>query len=215
MLQPDKRAEILDPATPWQYVRAVGEDVVAGELIVPALHLLKPPDIGAILAGGITEIEVLAKPKVMIIPSGSDIVPPEVDREKGDVPDFNSSVVSAYLQEWGASTEIHPIVPDEPAQIKAAVEKAADKADMLIVIAGSSAGDNDFTYEALAELGEIYVHGVATRPGKPVILGAVSGKPVVGLPGYPVSAYFSLEWFIRPLMYRYYAAHEPVRERCV
>ncbi len=86
---------------PWQYVRAVGEDVVACELIVPAFHRLRPPDLGAILAGGIMEIEVLARPEVMIIPSGSEIVSPEADRDKGDVPDFNSSVVSAYLQEWG------------------------------------------------------------------------------------------------------------------
>lgn len=212
-LRPDRSAEILAPATPWQYVRAVGEDVVACELIVPAFHRLRPPDLGAILAGGIMEIEVLARPEVMIIPSGSEIVSPEADRDKGDVPDFNSSVVSAYLQEWGALPEVHPIVPDEPAQIKAAVEQAANKADMLIVIAGSSAGSKDFTYAALAEQGEVYVHGVATRPGKPTILGAVGGKPAVGLPGYPVSAYLSLEWFVRPLLCRYHAICEPERER--
>ena len=164
MLQPDKSAEIMAPAPPWQYVRAVGEDIVAGELVVPAFHRLRPPDIGAILAGGRTEIEVLTRPRVVIIPSGSEIVPPGADRGRGDVPDFNSSVVSAYLREWGARPEIHPVVPDVLAQIKAAVVRAADGADMIIIIAGSSAGSKDFTYAALAELGEVYVHGVSTRP---------------------------------------------------
>lgn len=212
MLQPDRSAEIMAPVPPWQYVRAVGEDVVAGELVVPAFHRLRPPDTGAILAGGTTEIEVLARPRVMVIPSGSEIVPPGAERGRGDVPDFNSSVVSAYLREWGALPEIHPVVPDVLAQIKAAVERAANEADMLIVIAGSSAGSKDFTYAALSELGEVYVHGISTRPGKPTVLGSIDGKPAVGLPGYPVSAYFSLEWFVRPLLHHYYAAREPARE---
>lgn len=208
---PDGGAEILCPATPWQHVRAVGEDVVAGELIVPAFHRLRPPDLGAVMAGGITEIAVLCKPHVAVIPTGSEIVPPGAPRVKGSIPDFNSTVISAYLEEWGALPAILDVVPDEPERVKDAVEQASLKYDLVIVIAGSSAGRRDFTYAAISELGEAYVHGVATRPGKPVILGSVCGKPAVGLPGYPVSAYLSLEWFVRPLIYRY--RHETVPER--
>ncbi len=209
------QVEILNPATPWQHVRAVGEDVVAGELLLPARRRLRPPDIGALLAGGITEIEVLKKPRIAIIPTGSEVIPPHAPREKGKVPDFNSSVTAAYLYEWGAVPEIYPIVPDEPEQMKESIRKAAKDADAVIVIAGSSAGSKDYTYSCIAaqEKGEVFVHGIATRPGKPTILGKIGDKPAVGLPGYPVSAYLSLEWFVRPLVYHYYRESEPDRER--
>jgi len=209
----DGRIEILAPATPWQYVRPVGEDVVAGELIVPALHPLRPQDLGALLAGGVAAIAVLAKPRAAIIPTGSEVVPPEAPRKKGSVPDFNSTVIAAYLQEWGADPAILPIVPDDRVRLRSAVEGALAEYDLVLIIAGSSAGSEDFTASVLEEVGEVLVHGVATRPGKPTILGSAAGKPVVGVPGYPVSAYLSLEWFVRPLLYRYRGEPEPERER--
>ena len=198
---PDGQVEIMAPATPWQHVRPVGEDVVAGELIVPACHKLRPPDLGALLAGGITSLELLARPKVVVIPSGSEVVAPGADRGKGSIPDFNSTVIASYLLEWGAEPEIFPIVPDDPAQIRQAVLDAAGKADLVIINAGSSAGEKDYTYSIINELGEVFLHGVATRPGKPTILGKIGEKPVIGLPGYPVSAYMSLEWFVQPLIF--------------
>ncbi len=209
----DGRAEILAPATPWQHVRAVGEDVVAGELIVPSRHRLRPQDLGALLAGGITEIEVLKKPAVAVIPSGSEIIDPGHERRKGSIPDFNSTVIASYLRQWGAEAEIQPKVPDDPDQIRQALSGAVEKYDLVIINAGSSAGDKDFTYAAIEELGEAFLHGVATRPGKPTILGQIGQKPVVGLPGYPVSAYLSLEWFVQPLIYRYFGLPLPRRER--
>ncbi len=205
--------EIIAPATPWQHVRAVGEDVVAGELIVPARHYLRPPDLGALLAGGITEIIVLAKPKAAIIPSGSEIVDPGQRREKGSVPDFNSAVIAAYLREWGAEPSVKPVVPDDPQKIKEAISSTLGEADLVLVIAGSSAGEKDFTHAVIKELGEVFLHGVATRPGKPTILGKVGGKPVIGLPGYPVSAYMSLEWFVQPFICRYLGLPVPRREK--
>ncbi|MDW7739648.1 MAG: molybdopterin biosynthesis protein [Bacillota bacterium] len=205
--------EILAPATPWQHVRAVGEDVVAGELIVPALHCLKPPDLGALLAGGITEIEVMAKPKVSVIPSGSEVISPSADRKKGSIPDFNSTVIASYLEEWGAVPEIFPIVPDKPDKIRDSILKAIEKSDLVIINAGSSAGEKDYTSSIIENLGKVFLHGVATRPGKPTILGSIHSKPIIGLPGYPVSAYMSLEWFVRPLIYRYFGIPEPVREK--
>ena len=207
------KAELLAPATPWQHVRAVGEDVVAGELVVSAWHALKPADLGAILAGGITEIKVLAKPQVAIIPSGSDLVEPGQDRKQGDIPDYNSTVIAAYLRQWGAEPLIRPIVPDDPDQIKAAMLAALDTADLVIINAGSSAGEKDYTYQVINELGKVFLHGVATRPGKPTILGQIDDIPVIGLPGYPVSAYLSLEWFAQPLLSRYYNLPVPERAR--
>ena len=209
----DGCAEILAPATPWQHVRAVGEDVVAGELIVPSRHNLRPPDLGALLAGGVTEITVLIRPKIAVIPSGSEVIEVGRERQKGSVPDFNSTVIAAYLRQWGAEPEVLPIVPDDLAQIIDALEKALEKHDLVIINAGSSAGDKDYTYSALDQIGEVFLHGVATRPGKPTILGQALGKPVIGLPGYPVSAYMSLEWFVKPLVYQSLGQLPPEREK--
>ncbi len=211
----DGRVELLAPATPWQHVRPVGEDVVAGELIIPAWHALKPADLGAILAGGITEISALAKPVVAIIPSGSDLVEPDSRIERGHVPDFNSTVIAAYLKQWGATPIIKPIVPDEPDKIKQVLLEALDTADLVIINAGSSAGEKDYTYQVINELGKVFLHGVATRPGKPTILGQIHHKPIIGLPGYPVSAYLSLEWFGLPLICRYLGLPAPERPGCL
>jgi len=208
----DGSAELLAPATPWQHVRPVGEDVVAGELIVSSRHQLKPPDLGAILAGGVTEIPVLQRPHVAIIPSGSDLIKPDKKLERGQIPDFNSTVIAAHLIGWGAIPQIMPIVPDDLDTIKTALQSAIEKADLVMINAGSSAGESDFTYQAISELGKVFLHGVATRPGKPTILGKIDGKPVIGLPGYPVSAYLSLDWFAKPFIYRYYGLPVPVRE---
>jgi putative molybdopterin biosynthesis protein len=212
-LTDDGQAEILAPAAPWQHVRAVGEDVVAGELIVPAWHKLAPPDLGAILAGGITEIPVLVRPLAAIIPSGSEVVNPGSDRSRGQVPDFNSTVVAAYLEQWGAEPQIRPIVTDDPQLIKSAVLSTLKTAELVMIIAGSSAGEKDYTYQVIRELGEVFLHGVATRPGKPTILGKIDNKPVIGLPGYPVSAYLSLEWFVRPLICSYLGLPLPERAK--
>lgn len=208
----DGKAEIMAPATPWQHVRAVGEDVVSGELIVPAFHRLKPADLGALLAGGITEVSLLAKPKVAIIPSGSEIISAAADRKQGSIPDFNSTVIASYLTEWGAEPNILDIVPDDLEKIEAALCRALDKYDLVIINAGSSAGDKDYTFSAIEKVGEVFLHGVATRPGKPSILGKAGSKPVIGLPGYPVSAYMSLEWFVKPLIYSYLGLPLPQRE---
>jgi putative molybdopterin biosynthesis protein len=209
----DSRIEILAPATPWQHVRAVGEDVVAGELIVPARHKLRPQDLGALLAGGITEVSLLVKPGVTIIPTGSEVVNPGEERKKGSVPDFNSTVIASYLLEWGAEPFIHRIVPDDPQEIKKAISEALEKSDLVIINAGSSAGEKDYTYPVIEELGEVFLHGVATRPGKPTILGRARNKPLIGLPGYPVSAFMSLEWFVQPLIFRYLGLPVPEREK--
>jgi putative molybdopterin biosynthesis protein len=208
----DTKIEIISPAAPWQHIRPVGEDIVAGEIILSAYHRLEPPDLGALLAGGIAEIAVLVKPKVMIIPTGDEIVAPEQELKKGDIPEFNSAVLAGYLTQWGAEFQINPVVRDDPQELKVVILKALNDYDFIIVNAGSSAGSEDFTGKVIQELGEVYSHGLATKPGKPTILGKINRKPVIGLPGYPISAYLSLEWFVKPLLYKYWGRSEPKRQ---
>jgi putative molybdopterin biosynthesis protein len=204
---------IMTPTAPWQHVRSVGEDVVAQEIIFPAYHRLRPVDLGVLLAGGISTINVLDKPRVVIIPTGDELADPQVELQRGEIPEFNSTVIAGYLDEWGTAVEVHPIVRDRPEDLSNKITAALAGADMVLINAGSSAGREDFTAAVIERLGQVLVRGIATKPGKPTILGQIQEKPVVGLPGYPVSAYLALEWFVRPLLYRYYGQAEPERPR--
>jgi len=187
------RVAIYKAATPWQNIRPIGEDIVETQLIIPANHIIRPVDIGAMIAGGVNSIEVYKKPLVAIIPTGTEIVEPGTELKIGDIVEFNSRVFSAQVEEWGAIPRRYNIVKDNYGLIKAAVKKASEECDVVLINAGSSAGREDFTYEVIQELGEVYIHGVSIKPGKPVILGSVNGKPVIGIPGFPVSAYFIME----------------------
>jgi putative molybdopterin biosynthesis protein len=195
--------EIISPATPWQNVRVIGEDIVATELILPENHRIRPVDIGAMLAGGHTEVMVRSRPKVIIIPTGTEIVEPGTELKKGDIIEFNSRILSGLVSEWGGEAVRFRIVPDRFDEIKKAILNALEIGNLVIVNAGASAGSEDFTAEAVRELGEVLIHGVNIKPGKPVILGWVKGKPVLGIPGYPVSAYLTFRLFAKPLIYRW------------
>lgn len=209
----EETIEILEAAPPWQHIRPIGEDVVVGEVIVPARHKLRPVDLGALLAGGIVSVPVFRKPRVVIIPTGSELIPPSEHVAEGEIIEFNGTVFAAYLREWGAEPILRGIVADDYALIREALREAVQEADLVLLNAGSSAGREDFTVHVVEELGEVLTHGVATRPGKPVVVGIVEGKPVIGLPGYPVSAYLNLEWFARSLIHHYYGSMEPERPR--
>lgn len=193
--------ELIEPATPWQHVRTIGEDIVATELIVPENHCIRPVDIGALLAGGHTEIMVRAKPRVAIIPTGSELIEPGAKLKRGAIIEYNSRVLGGMVSEWGGEPLRMNIVPDDLEKLKASLAEACDRADLVIVNAGSSAGSEDYTAQAIREQGELMVHGIGIRPGKPVILGLVKGKPVLGIPGYPVSTYITFNLFARPLIY--------------
>ncbi|GAB7388307.1 molybdopterin biosynthesis protein [Bacillaceae bacterium] len=208
----EQTVEIIEPATPWEHIRPVGEDVVGGEMLLPQGHKLRPVDLGALLAGGVLSVPVVKKPVVTIIPTGSELVPPKLDVQPGEIIEFNGTVIAGFLTEWGAEPRYAGIVPDAPERIREAILRAVEDADIVIVNAGSSAGSEDFTVHLIGELGEVITHGVATRPGKPVILGKVKDTPVIGLPGYPVSAYLALEWFVLPLVCRFLGVAEPKRE---
>ena len=192
--------EIITPATPWQHVRVIGEDIVATELILPENYKIRPVDIGAMLAGGHTEVVVRRKPRVVIIPTGTEIVEPGTELKRGDIIESNSRILSGLVSEWGGEPVRFRIVPDMFDEIKKAILNALDMGDLVVINAGASAGSEDFTAGAIRELGEVIIHGVNIKPGKPVILGWVKGKPVLGIPGYPVSAYLTFQLFAKPLI---------------
>ena len=197
----DEFIEIIKPATPWQHVRAIGEDIVVTELILPENHRIRPVDAGAMLAGGHTEIKVRRKPKVAIIPTGSEIVEPGTNFKKGDIIEYNSRILSGLVTEWGGEPVRYMPVPDDIALLKETLLDALKTADLAVVIAGSSVGVRDFTPVVIKELGEVILHGINIKPGKPLVLGWIDNKPVLGIPGYPVAAYITFELFAKPLIH--------------
>ena len=187
-------------AAPWQHIRQIGEDVCAGEMILPSHMTVSPAAIGAMIAGGVLEIEVIRKPVVGIIPTGAEIIPPCTDPKPGDILEFNGSIFSAMVRQWGAEPVVYPIVPDDFNRIKAMVEKASDQCDMVILNAGSSAGREDFSAQVIRQLGQVLYHGIAIKPGKPAILGCRGKTAILGVPGYPVSGIIVIEQFLKPLI---------------
>ncbi|NOZ25411.1 MAG: molybdopterin biosynthesis protein [Nitrospirae bacterium] len=195
--------EITESVTPYQHVRTVGEDIVQTELILPENQRIRPVDIGAILAGGHTEVSVRKKPLVTLIPTGNEVVEPgTTPLRPGNIIDFNSYMTGALVEQWGGEYRREGVVPDDKEQLKETVLASLEVSDLVVVIAGSSAGTRDFTPDAVGELGRVIVHGVSIKPGKPVLLGIVDDRPVIGLPGYPVSAYITFELFAKPLIHR-------------
>ncbi|GBF11124.1 molybdopterin biosynthesis protein [Tepidibacillus sp. HK-1] len=210
----EETVEIIEPASPWKHIRQIGEDIVAGEMILPIYHKIRPVDQGALLAGGVLEVPVIAMPKVAIIPTGTEIVEPTLNLKPGDIIEFNGTVFASYVKEWGGKPIYKGIVIDDFNLIQQKVKEALEEADIVLMNAGSSAGREDFTSSVIASLGEVIVHGVATRPGKPVVLGkAYNGKPIIGVPGYPVSAYLALDWFLKPLMHQFLGLASPERRK--
>ena len=187
-------------AAPWQHIRQIGEDICAGEMILPSHMTVSPSAIGAMIAGGVLEVEVIRKPLVGIIPTGDEIIPPCTDPKPGDILEFNGSIFSAMVRQWGTEAKVYPIVPDKYDQIKAMVEKAASECDLVILNAGSSAGREDFSARVIREVGQVLYHGIAMKPGKPAILGCQGETPILGVPGYPVSGIIVIEQLLKPLV---------------
>lgn len=198
----DDSVTIIAPAKPWQHVRSVGEDIVATELVLPENHAIRAVDIGAMLAAGVTQVQVRRRPRVVIIPTGDELVTPGSKLRTGDIVEFNSGIIGGLVSEWGGEPVFHDIVRDDFDAITQAVRQASGECDIMIVNAGSSAGSEDYTSAVAGRLGEVIVHGVAIKPGKPTILGVVEGRPFIGVPGYPVSASLACELFLRSLMAR-------------
>ncbi|SBW08447.1 Molybdenum cofactor synthesis domain protein [uncultured delta proteobacterium] len=213
----DEAVFIEKAAFPWQHVRKLGEDMVATEILLPPGTEIGAYELGALAAAGVLRPCVFTKPVVAIIPSGSELVPLE-DATPGllaageKLPEFNSLTLAALVRDAGGEPVVLPIVPDEPERIREALLAAvASGADMVVVNAGSSAGSKDYTAGIIEEAGELWVHGVAMMPGKPTAIGRVSGKPVLGVPGYPVSAILSFEAFGQPLLALWQSRSMPER----
>jgi putative molybdopterin biosynthesis protein len=213
----EERVEIEAPAFPWQNVRRVGEDIVATELLFPQNHIVTPFCVGALLAGGVFSVAVKSKPKVLIIPTGSELVDwrklETPDIKPGQVLETNSFVLGKLVEQCGGTFRRHEMVVDDANKIKQAIKKAVNQDfQLVLVLGGSSAGSEDFAKTAIVDLGEIKVHGVTIMPGKPVVIGSVGKKPVFGIPGYPVSAIIAFEQFVQPLLNSLLGQPRPQRE---
>jgi putative molybdopterin biosynthesis protein len=208
-------AEIIKAVTPWKHVRTIGEDIVVTELIIPQGHHIRPIDQGAMLGANVTKVKVRKKPSVIVLPTGSELVQPDQPVEPGNIIEFNSRILAGYVKEWGADAQRSEIIIDEPAILKEAIASAVEQYDMVITNAGASVGTKDFTADVLRDLGEVIVHGVNIKPGKPVILAIVNGKPVIGLPGYPVSAVLTMRLFVKDLLYALQGLEPPAQPKAV
>ncbi len=213
--------EIRAALPPWYHVRSMGEDMVATELVLPANHRLRPVDLGALAGAGHATVRVIGRPRVAIIPTGSELVPVDAgEPPPGRIIEYNSLVLAAQVESWGGAPTRWPIVADDFDAIRAAVSAAAADHDLVLLNAGSSAGSEDYTAHVVQSLGRLLVHGVAVRPGHPVVLGTIevtSDKgsklvtPIIGVPGYPVSAALTGEIFVEPLLARWQGQqpHQP------
>lgn len=198
--------EIQTGVAPWTSIRPMGEDMVATELVLPANHLLKAVDLGALAGSGHAIVSVRRRPLVAVIPTGTELVTVEQAAQdglkSGEIIEYNALVLSAQVREWGGVPTRYPIIADDYERIRETVLEAASRHDLVLVNAGSSAGSEDFTSSIVEDVGTLLVHGVAIRPGHPVILGIAAGHntPIIGIPGYPVSCALTGEIFVEPLI---------------
>ncbi len=186
----------------WQHIRPAGEDIGESEMALPSGHRIRPHDTGALAAYGITEVPVLTV-RIGLIPTGSELVTHGTRPAPGQVVESNTVMAEAMLGALGATCTRYPMVKDNPADIKKILQQAVRENDIVIISAGSSAGTKDFTADVIAELGEVLVHGIAIKPGKPAIIGRIDTKPVIGMPGYPLSALTVLRELVTPLVHAF------------
>jgi len=200
------KIEITKSCSPGQHIRETGEDAVISEMLYPSGHRVRPQDIGLLLSTGILQIHVRKRPFVGIIPTGSEIISPELvnteNLKAGSIIDSSSSMLAAFLEVLGATAYVTKVIPDDENIFKSLVMEESQKCDIVLVIAGSSAGREDLTASILAQIGKVFVHGIAIAPGKPTVLSSVNGKPCLGMPGYPVSTLIVAEYILKPLIFR-------------
>ncbi|MPW26666.1 molybdopterin biosynthesis protein [Alkalibaculum sp. M08DMB] len=189
----DGSIQLISSATPWQHIRQIGEDICAGEMILPSNSKIEAASIGAMLAGGVLKVKVWEKPIIGLIPTGDEIVAPKDNPKEGEIIEFNSSIFSAMIRGWGGKSITYKIIGDKLELIKEGLAKAAQECHMIVLNAGSSAGRDDYSAKAIGDLGEVIAHGISIKPGKPTILGVINKKPVIGVPGYPVSGIIVME----------------------
>jgi len=213
----DGTVAIRAPVPPGQHVRGIGEDVVASEVVVGARRRLRPADLAAIASTGVCEVEVVRRPRVAILTTGDELVDPSVvEPPRGAIIDSNGVLLAALVMQYGGIAQRYPRVADDEALLLSALDRALAECDVVVVNAGSSAGSEDFTARVFAQRGEVLVHGVAIRPGHPVVLGIArrGGRkiPLLGIPGYPVSAAICADLFLRPVVERFARLDPPAEE---
>ena len=206
----ESRVEVFRPLAPGDNVRVTGQEIATGEMVLSSAWRISPADIGALLAAGVTEVSVLPRPRVRILPTGSEMIRPGDPLEVGKVVEFNSEIVSGLVREEGGLPTIEPPLADDRKDLGEALEALSAGSDVIVVLAGSSAGTEDFTPRAIGDRGELLVHGVNIAPGKPTALGMVKGCPVIGLPGYPVAAVIAARLFLQPLLRRLQGLADPL-----
>ncbi|MDD4577656.1 MAG: molybdopterin molybdotransferase MoeA, partial [Anaerolineaceae bacterium] len=191
----------VKPMAPGANMIFKGEDLKPGDQILPLGKQLNSADIGTLASMGMTEIEVFVQPKVAVISTGDELVPAAGKLTPGKIRDVNTPMLAALLHESGAIAQTHEIVPDQRDLLREAIMSAIETADVLLVSGGTSVGEHDNLPILIEELGKILVHGIAIKPGKPTIIGQIGGKPVFGLPGNPVAAFFMFRALVKPLLY--------------
>jgi molybdopterin molybdotransferase len=209
--------EVVKPVAPGENVIAVGEDVKAGVPLLSSGHILRPQDIGGLLALGITELAVAQRLKIAILGSGDEVVPPDCEPGPGQIRDINSYTLAALVRRMGHEPLVLGLVPDVYEELEHAARRALELADVVIISAGSSVSTRDMTAQVIASLGEpgVLVHGVSLKPGKPTILAVANGKPVFGLPGNPVSCMVTFDLFVAPALSRMSGCGEPPARQTV
>lgn len=206
--------EVFRSVAAGQNVIQIGEDIGQGDTLIPAGRMLRPQDIGGLLALGITSVPVVRRPIVTILATGDEVVSPASNVQPGQIRDINSYTIAGQVARAGAIPEIMGIVPDDLASLREAAKTGLERGDMLVMSAGSSVSARDITVKIVEEMGQpgVLLHGVATRPGKPTIVGAVNGKPILGLPGNPVSAMVQFDMLGSPAIYRLLGLIESLRK---
>jgi molybdenum cofactor synthesis domain-containing protein len=190
---------VYSPVHPGENVSARGEDIKKGERVVRKGEFLTPAKIGAIAAVGSSEVEVYERPRVGILTTGDEVIPPGQRIRPGQVYDINAHTMASVVRESGGEPVALGRVPDRLAALKAAIRKAIAH-DLVVFSGGSSVGEKDMIVDVLADLGEVKFHGVAVKPGKPTVLGVVGGKAVLGMPGYPTSCLSNCYMMLAPML---------------
>jgi len=194
------RVKVMRPVVPGENTAHAGSDIMRGEIIVRESTIITSRETALLSSQGITEIEVYRKPKIAIISTGDELVEPGARLKEGQIYDTNAQVISDIIHENGAQVHYFGIVKDDFEQIKNKIKNALDY-DMIILSGGTSAGSGDVCYRTLeSEKPGIIVHGVAIKPGKPLVLGAIGNKPIVILPGFPTSAIITFHIFVKPII---------------
>lgn len=207
---PDGGVVLADIPVPGQSVKPAGDSLKQGELLIKAHTVINPRNLAVLMAGGIETVDVFRKPKVAFIPTGTELVPPRSRPQRGQNIETNSFMVDSYLAAWGAECIVFPLMVDSETGIENTLKKALDTCDIILVNAGSSKGQEDFTLKILEQSGKVFAHCLKCAPGRPITLAVVDGKPVIGVPGPPIATDCCMRKTVRYFVYHWFGI-DPIR----